>query len=49
VIGVSNGVTLHEVVSAECLDGWDAHCRSDCSATVGSTFETFDPIGLVGG
>ena len=48
VVGVANGVTTREVVGADCLDGWDASCRADCSASVGETFDTFDPLGLVG-
>lgn len=48
VVGVANGVTTREVVGADCLDGWDASCRADCSASIGETFDTFDPLGLVG-
>jgi hypothetical protein len=48
-IGNDNGVISHEVVAADCITGWDSHCRSDCSSSVGSTFQTFDPLGLVGG
>ncbi|MCB9914929.1 MAG: hypothetical protein H6828_07235 [Planctomycetes bacterium] len=47
-VAVSNGVVTHEVVGADCLEGWDASCRADCSASVGDTFRTFDPLGLVG-
>ena len=48
-IGSENGVVSHEVVAADCISGWDAQCRSDCGASVGETFDTFDPLGLVGG
>lgn len=44
-----NGVVTHEVMAADCISGWDAHCRSDCSSSVGEVFQTFDPLGLVGG
>lgn len=43
------GVVTHEVMAADCIPGWDSHCRSDCSSSVGEVFQTFDPLGLVGG
>lgn len=43
------GVVTHEVVAADCITGWDANCRDDCASSVGGTFQTFDPLGLVGG
>jgi hypothetical protein len=49
VVGVQNGIVTHEVISAECLEGWDARCRSDCGSSVGESFTTFDPLGLIGG
>jgi Bacterial TSP3 repeat len=48
VVGVSNGSITREIVGADCISGWDASCRADCSASVGETFDTFDPAGLVG-
>ena len=48
-VGFDNGVVTHEVMAADCIPGWDAHCRSDCSSSVGEVFQTFDPLGLVGG
>lgn len=48
-VSFDNGVVTHEVMAADCIPGWDAHCRSDCSSSVGETFQTFDPLGLVGG
>lgn len=48
VVGTSGPVVIHEVVAADCVDGWDAYCREDCQATVGSTFETIDPSVFVG-
>ncbi len=49
VVGVANGVITREVVAADCLEGWDASCRADCASSVGDSFDSFDPIGLVGG
>jgi hypothetical protein len=48
VVGVAGGIITREVVGADCLDGYDASCRADCSSSVGEVFNTFDPIGLVG-
>lgn len=44
----TGGIVSHEVIAADCIEGWDAYCRSDCSSSVGEVFQTFDPIGLVG-
>lgn len=44
----TGGIVSHEVIAADCIAGWDAYCRSDCSSSVGEVFQTFDPIGLVG-
>lgn len=48
IVGTSGAVVTHEVVAADCVDGWDAYCREDCQATVGSTFQTIDPSVFVG-
>lgn len=49
-VAYENGVVLTRVMSAECSDGWDAHCSpADCKASVGDEFATVDPVGLVGG
>lgn len=48
VVGVVGPVLVQEVVSADCLSDWDAHCRPDCAATVGDTFRAVDPTVLVG-
>lgn len=47
-VGSIGGIVSHEVIAADCVEGWDAHCRSDCSSSVGEVFQTFDPLGLVG-
>jgi len=49
IVGAGGGVVTHEVVEAECRDGWDAYCKTDCSGSVGSTYDTMDPSVLVGG
>jgi len=48
-VGAGGGLITHEVVEAECRDGWDAYCKMDCSGSVGSTYDTLDPAVLVGG
>ncbi|MBK7642729.1 MAG: hypothetical protein IPJ19_06700 [Planctomycetes bacterium] len=49
LIGTSGAMITQEVVSAECQDGWDGFCPASCSATVGNTYTTVDPVGLIGG
>jgi hypothetical protein len=48
-VGSENGVIFHEVIGADCISGWDAHCKTDCASSVGDVFQTFDALGLVGG
>ncbi len=49
VVGAGGGIITHEVVEAECKDGWDAYCKIDCASSVGSTYDTLDPAILIGG
>ena len=49
VVGAGGGIITHEVVEAECRDGWDAYCKTDCASSVGSTYDTLDPSVLIGG
>ena len=48
-IGGNGAIVVKEVVEADCLQGWDTFCASDCSAAVGTTFRTIDPAALIGG
>jgi len=48
-VGAENGVIFHEIIGADCITGWDAHCKTDCDNSIGDVFQTFDPLGLVGG
>lgn len=48
VIGVNGSRMLHQVVEADCVPGWDTFCSTDCSAALGTTFETIDPWALIG-
>lgn len=48
-VAVSGAVVTQEVVAAGCLEGWDGYCPPTCAASVGSTYSTVDPIGLIGG
>jgi hypothetical protein len=49
VVGTSGALITEEVVSAECLDGWEGSCPSSCPDTVGTTTTTIDPVRLIGG
>ncbi len=49
VVGVSGALVSHEVISADCADGWDTYCASDCAGTVGSSYQTVDTGVLLGG
>lgn len=48
-VAAENGIIFHEVTGADCITGWDAHCKTDCDNSIGDVFQTFDPLGLVGG
>lgn len=48
-VAVNGPVVTQEVVAADCLEGWDGYCPPSCAASVGSTYSTLDPIGLIGG
>jgi hypothetical protein len=48
-VAVNGPVVTSEVVSAECMNGWEGYCPPTCTASVGSTFATVDPVGLIGG
>lgn len=49
IVGVRGAVVFHQVISAECVDGWDSYCAPDCSETAGSQYPTVDPGVLIGG
>lgn len=49
VVGVNGPRILHQIVEADCLEGWDSFCSSECAASVGTTYETVDPLALIGG
>jgi len=48
-IGSMGSVLVNEVISADCRPGFDSHCDANCANSVGRTFETVDPVTLVGG
>lgn len=48
-VGSSGPIVTQEVTEAACEDGWDSFCSGGCPSTAGSTFETVDPVALVGG
>jgi len=48
-VAANGAVVTQEVVSAGCIEGWEGSCPPSCSASVGSTFSTVDPIALIGG
>jgi hypothetical protein len=47
-VGMTGGTVTREVVGAGCVSGGGG-CPSSCATTVGDVFDTFDPIGLIGG
>jgi hypothetical protein len=49
LVGSDGAAVTNEVVEADCVGGWDGFCPPNCSSTVGSTFRTVDPLGLIGG
>lgn len=49
IVGVVGALVTQEVIAADCVSGWDAHCSAGCSATVGTTIKTIDPAALIGG
>lgn len=49
LISVTGPQIMQEVVSANCVDGYDGYCPANCSSTVGNTYTTIDPVGLIGG
>lgn len=48
-VAVAGAVVTQEVTTAECQDGWDSYCASGCENSVGQTYDTVDPLALVGG
>ena len=48
-VGASGALVTHEVIAASCEGGWDSYCQAGCANTVGSTFQTIDPLALIGG
>jgi hypothetical protein len=48
IVGVLGAVITEEVIAADCVPGWDAHCSGGCHGTVGSTVKFIDPSSLVG-
>lgn len=48
-VAVNGAVVTQEVVSAQCMNGFEGYCPPTCSASVGTTFATVDPVGLIGG
>lgn len=49
VVAVNGAQITQEVVAAECQEGWDGFCPPTCTATVGNTYDTIDPVALIGG
>ena len=48
-VATSGSLVTEEVITADCLDNWDAYCPPTCSSSVGSTYTTVDPLVLIGG
>lgn len=48
-IGTSGNMIIEEIVASACESGWDAYCPPSCASSVGTTFESIDPVLLIGG
>ena len=48
-VGADGAVLTKEVTDANCENGWDGYCGSECGASVGNTYTSVDPAILVGG
>ncbi len=48
-VGGTGAIVLKEIIEAECVQGFDSYCASDCSSSVGSTYRTIDPGVFIGG
>jgi hypothetical protein len=48
-VAVNGAVVTNEVITANCVNGWDGFCPPSCTSTVGSTYQTIDPLVLIGG
>lgn len=48
-VAVNGAVVTQEVVAAGCMEGFEGYCPGSCASSVGSTYSTVDPIGLIGG
>jgi hypothetical protein len=48
-VAVNGAVVTQEIVVSGCTGGWDGFCPPSCSSAVGSTYDTVDPVGLLGG
>ncbi|MCP3920063.1 MAG: hypothetical protein GY711_31430 [bacterium] len=48
VTGVVGALVSVQIVEADCIDGWESYCASDCELTVGTTFRRVDPGALIG-
>lgn len=48
-VGGNGATVLKEIIEAECLQGFDSYCASDCASSVNTTFRTIDPGVFIGG
>jgi hypothetical protein len=43
-VGVAGGAIIYEVVSSECVDGWDGFCSTSCGGALGTISRGLDPV-----
>ncbi len=48
-VAVNGPLVTQEIVSANCVNGFEGFCPPSCSGSVGSTYATVDPVTLIGG
>jgi hypothetical protein len=49
VVASSGAVIVREVVEADCETNWDSYCDPGCAGSIGATYESIDPVVLIGG
>ena len=49
VVASNGAVIVREVVEADCETNWDSYCDPGCAGSIGATYESIDPVILIGG
>ena len=49
VVASNGAVLIREIIEADCESGWDSYCDPGCAGSIGQTYESIDPVILIGG